>query len=66
MQIKEDQIERWANYVRNNPDWKSIHTKFINAQFIKHKAFIERLLKQPDGKKKLELLRELRRVNQRE
>jgi|GEM_PF-4938363 len=24
----------WVNYVMNNPDWREIHNKFINAQVI--------------------------------
>ena len=50
----EDQIERWANFVKNNPNkWKSIHTEFINALFEKHDQFKIRLLKTPNGKEKL-------------
>ena len=50
----QEQIERWANFVKNNPTkWKKIHTEFINSIFDKHEQFKERLLKSPDGKKKL-------------
>ena len=55
--LREEQILRWANYVRNNPDWKNIHTEFINAQFSKYKDFVKRLLETTNGKEKLELLR---------
>ncbi|MBU1622060.1 MAG: hypothetical protein KJ597_00640, partial [Nanoarchaeota archaeon] len=49
----QDQVERWAHFVRNNPDkWKQIHTEFINAIFDKHYMFRARLLKTPHGKKK--------------
>lgn len=49
-----DQIVRWAEFVKNNPDkWKPIHTKFINAQFQKANSFLQRLLKQPNGKEKV-------------
>ena len=40
---KTEQIERWAKFVRENPNkWKKIHTKFINAIFDKHYQFRER------------------------
>lgn len=48
------QVERWANFVKNNPKkWKKIHTKFINAQFEKHRRFIRELLRQPGGFEKV-------------
>jgi len=53
---REEQIVRWANYVRTHPDWKKFHTDFINAQFIKYHNFLKRLLKSPNGKEKLRLL----------
>ena len=40
-----EHIEKWAHYVRSSSGWKSIHTLFINAQFKKAYAFIERLSK---------------------
>jgi hypothetical protein len=47
------QVERWAIFVRDNPTkWKKIHTKFIDAQFEKQRAFVKRLLKTKDGKEK--------------
>lgn len=45
-----DSVERWANYVKNNPDWKKIYTEFIDAKFEKAYAAIERILKTPNGK----------------
>ena len=48
-----EQIIRWANYVKDNPTkWKKTHTKFINAQFDKHRKFNTRLLKTKNGKEK--------------
>ncbi|MBI4453568.1 hypothetical protein HY636_02895 [Candidatus Woesearchaeota archaeon] len=47
-------LEKWAHFVRNNPTkWKKIHTQFINAQFEKAYAFIDKLLKQPNGREKI-------------
>lgn len=46
-------VERWADYVKNNSDWKKIHTEFINSQFKMHDDFIKRLLKEKGGKEKI-------------
>jgi hypothetical protein len=52
-----EQIERWANFVRTNPyKWKKIHTKFINAIFEKNKEFIVKLKNTPNGKEKIKEL----------
>ena len=52
-----EQVERWAHFVKNNPTkWKTIHTEFINALFDKHRQFIERIKKTPNGKEKLRQL----------
>lgn len=48
-----DHIEKWANFVRTNPDWKKTHTEFINAQFEMAEQFMKRLLKEKGGKEKL-------------
>ncbi|MEK6901106.1 MAG: hypothetical protein AABX37_02085 [Nanoarchaeota archaeon] len=49
-----EQVERWANFVRENPtQWKKIHTGFINALFQKNEEVIQRLLQQQNGKQKL-------------
>jgi hypothetical protein len=49
-----EEIDRWITYMRENPKtWKKEHTKFINAQFDKSQAFIERLLKEPNGREKV-------------
>lgn len=48
-----EEIDRWIRYMKENPDWKKVHTQFINAQYSKCYGFIDRLLKEPDGKKRL-------------
>lgn len=59
----QEQIERWALFVRNNPNsWKKIHTKFIDAIFEKHYQFREELLKTPKGKEKLKELYRIKNV----
>ena len=56
----QEHIIQWANYVKTHKDWKRIHTEFINAQFIKHKEFIARLLQESNGKEKIERLKRLK------
>lgn len=49
-----EEIDRWLNYMKENPSgWKKIHTEFINAQFSKARQFINRLLQEPGGRKKI-------------
>lgn len=49
-----ESLERWAQFMKEHPlEWKKIHTAFINAQFIKSKKFIQRLLSSPSGRDKL-------------
>ena len=48
-----DFIERWAEYVRNNPKWKKYQTMFINAQYEKFERFINNLAKTKQGQKKI-------------
>lgn len=49
-----ESVERWANYVRTHPDsWKTQHTTFIDAQFAKHRAAIDRIKASPNGREKL-------------
>jgi hypothetical protein len=55
-----EQVERWAEYVRNNPDWKKKHTKFIDAQFDIANRFYKKLALSPGGKEKIEELRKVK------
>lgn len=48
-----DHIEKWASFVRTNPDWQKTHTEFINAQFEMAEQFMKRLLNEKEGEKKL-------------
>jgi len=53
-----DQIERWANFIREHPnDWKKKHKAFIDAQIIMARRFYDELSKTEDGKKKIIILR---------
>jgi hypothetical protein len=46
-------IERWAKHMKANSEWKKEHTAFIDAQFEMSEAFVQRMLKEPNGKEKL-------------
>lgn len=58
-----ESVEKWAHYVRENPDWKQKHTAFIDAQFEKSRKFYERLSKTPAGEEKIAKLRSLKQSN---
>jgi hypothetical protein len=52
-----NEIDRWVEYMKAHPDtWKRVHTQFINAQFIKHRAFVKRLQATEEGRKNLKAL----------
>jgi len=54
--------EWWAEYVRTNPNWKKIHTQFINNYFEQRYRWTELILKDAKGKK---VLRELYGIRNR-
>ncbi len=54
--------EQWAEYVRTHPEWKKLHTTFINAHLEKASAEIEILSKTPAGREKLAELRGIRDI----
>ena len=57
----EEQIVRWANFVRENPDkWRKQHTAFINSQINNANEKYEKLKRMPDGDKIIRELRKLR------
>ena len=53
-QTHDEFILRWAKFVRDHPtEWKKKQKEFIDSQFQKSMAFILRLSKTPDGKRKI-------------
>ena len=55
-----ESVERWARYVRENPDrWKSKVKPIIDSQIIKSRSFYKKLLKTEGGKEKLKKLRNI-------
>ena len=56
-----EQIVRWANFIKNNPDkWRKQHTSFINAQINNANDKYEKLKKMSNGKKIIQELRNFR------
>lgn len=56
-----EQIERWAEYVRDNPDkWKSKFKEFIDSQLIMGRRFYKKLSETKEGREKIRLLRGLK------
>ena len=63
----DEQIERWADYVRENPDkWKSKFKPFLDAQIIMARRFYKKLAETPEGREKIKKLIEMRREKNRE
>jgi len=54
-----EQIERWANYVKNNSDWKSKLKPFLDAQIIIARRIYKKLSKTDSGIRKIKLLKNL-------
>ena len=55
-----EQIERWARYVKENPlEWKKELKPFLDAQIIILKRFYSKLAKTEEGRKKIVMLRKL-------
>ena len=55
-----EQIERWAKYVKDNPSkWKEKLKLFLDAQIIMSRRFYSKLAATKDGRKKIEMLRNL-------
>jgi hypothetical protein len=52
-----EQIKRWAEYVKDNSDWKKKHTEFINAQFEISSRFYKKLAETPEGREKVKELK---------
>jgi len=54
----EEQIERWAEYVKKHPkEWKKKLKPFLDSQIIIARRFYKRLASTENGKKKIELLK---------
>jgi len=57
----EEQIERWAEYVKNsNGVWKAEHSSFIDSQINKANEFFEKLAKTEEGREKIKELKAMK------
>jgi len=57
----DEQVIRWAEFVRDNPDkWKAKLKPFLDAQIIMAMRFYKKLAETEDGREKLRELRSLR------
>lgn len=53
----DEQIERWAEYVRTHDDWKEKLKPFLDAQIIMARRFLSALGETEEGRKKVLELR---------
>ena len=57
----DEQIMRWATFVRENPKkWREQHTAFLNSQIISANEKYAKLREMPNGEKIIAELRKLR------
>ncbi len=54
----QEQIERWAKYVKENPDWKKKLKPFLDGQIIMAQRAYKTLSETEEGKRKINLIRE--------
>ncbi|MEK6914297.1 MAG: hypothetical protein AABW83_01475 [Nanoarchaeota archaeon] len=53
-----EQIERWAEYIKKNPNkWKRKFKDFLDSQIIMSRRFYKKLAETENGKDKIKLLR---------
>jgi len=52
-----EQVERWAEYVKHNSDWKIKLKGFLDAQIIMARRFYKKLGETEEGRKKILELR---------
>lgn len=55
-----EQIKRWAKYVKNNPDWKQKFKPFLDSQIIMARRVYRKLAMTKEGKEKIKKLKDLR------
>ena len=53
----DEQVERWAEYVKNNSDWKQKLKPFLDSQIIMARRFCKKLAETPEGMIKLEKIK---------
>ncbi|OGJ12828.1 hypothetical protein A3K82_00740 [Candidatus Pacearchaeota archaeon RBG_19FT_COMBO_34_9] len=56
----QEQIERWARYVRDNSNWKEKLKPFLDGQIIMARRAYKTLSETKDGKRRIKLIKKLR------
>ena len=57
----EEQIERWAKYVKEHPnEWKKHLKAFLDSQIIIANRFYKKLAKTAEGRQKIKLLKNIK------
>lgn len=57
----DEQITRWAEFVRDNPNkWKIKHKEFIDSQILMARRFYKKLGENEEGRQKIIELRNIR------
>jgi len=54
------QIKKWAEYVKNNSDWKFKLKPFLDSQIIIARRAYKELNKTEEGRDKIKLLRQIK------
>ncbi len=54
----QEQIERWAKYVKENLDWKKKLKPFLDGQIIIARRAYKNLSETEEGKRKINLIKE--------
>jgi len=56
-----EQVERWARYVKENPDkWKPKIKEFLDSQILISKRFYNKLAETDEGREKIKLLKDIK------
>lgn len=53
----EEQVERWAEYVRTHDDWKEKLKQFLDSQIIIARRFYKKLAETREGREKIRLIK---------
>lgn len=56
-----EQIERWARYIRENPNWKKKFKDFSDAQILLARKAYAKLAQTKEGREKIRKLRRIKR-----
>ncbi len=55
----QEQIERWARFVRENPNWKRKFKEFSDAQILLATKAYKKIAETKDGMRKIKMLKGL-------